>query len=1010
MLILGIYTRYNHKRKVVVVTPGAYPRPRGGDRPVGEGHRGGESGRPAGAGHRRRAVQLRRAVAAPPAGRATPAGWSTSSSSTIARVAELLGAPALAAPGPPPAHQRHPHRGDPRRAGRGAGRLRHRSPTTRPRSLALDRTFAELRAARRPRSTRSPARAQRAAEVVRLFRADPGAPGRPLLRRARPGRAAAARGRPAPTGPGHRVPAARSARLDAAAGRAARRPRHHPPRSGRRRHVDRVISARRPRRRGAGRGARRGRARRSGHAAAPHRDPVAGRRALRRPRPPAPRRRRHPAQRPGRHHARPHRSPARALARLLALPDRRFRRDDVMAWLASAPILEVAGERGRRAGQPVGRRVGRRRRHRGRRPVARPPHRLRQRRRPSARPRWPRKTTSSRGGSSASTPASTGPGGCGVSSPSCSPPSSRARIAHGPTFSEWAAGLLDRYLGRRRAPLRLARRASRRPVAPSARRSTSWRRSTSVARQRPRVDLARFRQAVDAELATPAAAPRAIRSRRVHRAISAPRRGTDFDVVHRRSAWSRARLPSRPVRGRAAAGPRARARRAARSRCGGERIDAEFGRLPAALAAGAPADAALSRAPIPAAGASACRRVGCRDETHAAAKHVDSFQHGVVAGAPASLLDYDLRDLLDWIERGGEPVDHALAAEVPSFGAGLVAADFRASTAFTSFDGNVGAGHGRPVRRGRAPTRRPASRPTPTARRATSINGCCGSARPSTPRRSGASARSTRARCSTACWSSSSPARSKIRPARNEARLLELAEAAFDDYDARGLTGVPLLWRYERELMRREFASFFATDDDGAEPLAAELGFGVGGEEPVVLTLPDGAQVGFRGSADRVDRMPDGTIRVTDYKTGARRRLRGHHRRRSHRSRRQAAAAALRPGGAGRASATTTRRSSARYWFVSEKPEAARGHGARRRGDAGALPRRARRPRRRHHRRPVPGPARRRGHVARRLGQLRALRLRPRLHRPTATGRGSGVRTSARARARTSSWPKARRQ
>jgi hypothetical protein len=103
---------------------------------------------------------------------------------------------------------------------------------------------------------------------------------------------------------------------------------------------------------------------------------------------------------------------------------------------------------------------------------------------------------------------------------------------------------------------------------------------------------------------------------------------------------------------------------------------------------------------------------------------------------------------------------------------------------------------------------------------------------------------------------------------RTEARLLELAEAAFADYQARGLTGLPLLWRYERELMLREFVMFLVEDDDGAVPLAAELRFGQDGEVPVVLTLPDGREVGFRGSADRVDRMPDGSIRVTDYKTG----------------------------------------------------------------------------------------------------------------------------------------------
>ncbi len=48
-----------------------------------------------------------------------------------------------------------------------------------------------------------------------------------------------------------------------------------------------------------------------------------------------------------------------ALTQLLALPDRRYRRDDVVAWLASAPIIETAGGRESIVGQPVGRRVRR---------------------------------------------------------------------------------------------------------------------------------------------------------------------------------------------------------------------------------------------------------------------------------------------------------------------------------------------------------------------------------------------------------------------------------------------------------------------------------------------------------------------------------------------------------------------------------------------------------------------------------------------------------------------------
>ena len=49
--------------------------------------------------------------------------------------------------------------------------------------------------------------------------------------------------------------------------------------------------------------------------------------------------------------------------------------------------------------------------------------------------------------------------------------------------------------------------------------------------------------------------------------------------------------------------------------------------------------------------------------------------------------------------------------------------------------------------------------------------------------------------------------------------------------------------------------------------LAFELAFGRG-EKPGPFTLPDGRVLLTNGRADRVDEMPDGTLRVVDYKTG----------------------------------------------------------------------------------------------------------------------------------------------
>ena len=247
---------------------------------------------------------------------------------------------------------------------------------------------------------------------------------------------------------------------------------------------------------------------------------------------------------------------------------------------------------------------------------------------------------------------------------------------------------------------------------------------------------------------------------------------------------------------------------------------------------------------------------------------VESFLHGVTSSAPASLFDYDLRDLIDWTERGGHALDHVLAAELPSFGAGLVAAGFRDATDFTRYDGNIGPGHIDPLDAAApmSPTSLEKYAVCPAQYFYGKVLGLGAPDRPEAIRRIAPITKGSLVHeileqfvldvlDDPSAWS--------------EAHLLDLAEARFDVYQERGLTGTPLLWRYERELMRRELDRFFEADDDGCEPLAAELTFGHDGEAPVVLRLPDGREIGFRGTADRVDRTRAGAIRVTDYKTGS---------------------------------------------------------------------------------------------------------------------------------------------
>ncbi|MGY4770676.1 PD-(D/E)XK nuclease family protein [Kribbella sp. CWNU-51] len=111
-------------------------------------------------------------------------------------------------------------------------------------------------------------------------------------------------------------------------------------------------------------------------------------------------------------------------------------------------------------------------------------------------------------------------------------------------------------------------------------------------------------------------------------------------------------------------------------------------------------------------------------------------------------------------------------------------------------------------------------------------------------------------------------------PWTTEQRSLLLAIGAdlADQFEAEGLTGHPRLWQRERLRVLGDLMVLL-TDDDrwrverDASVVASELRFGFDGEPPVEIPVPSG-RVLLRGSADKVDLGADGTIYVTDVKTG----------------------------------------------------------------------------------------------------------------------------------------------
>jgi ATP-dependent helicase/nuclease subunit B len=107
------------------------------------------------------------------------------------------------------------------------------------------------------------------------------------------------------------------------------------------------------------------------------------------------------------------------------------------------------------------------------------------------------------------------------------------------------------------------------------------------------------------------------------------------------------------------------------------------------------------------------------------------------------------------------------------------------------------------------------------------------------------------------------------------ARLAEIAQARAIDFQQRGLTGHPRLWARESLRIATDLAAMLDDDDRwratvGAGVRASELPFGIKGEPAVELVVPSG-RVLMRGSADKVDVGADGSIYVTDIKTGSQR-------------------------------------------------------------------------------------------------------------------------------------------
>jgi RecB family exonuclease len=114
---------------------------------------------------------------------------------------------------------------------------------------------------------------------------------------------------------------------------------------------------------------------------------------------------------------------------------------------------------------------------------------------------------------------------------------------------------------------------------------------------------------------------------------------------------------------------------------------------------------------------------------------------------------------------------------------------------------------------------------------------------------------------------------------RQRQRLQEIGAARASSYEASGVSGHRALWALTRTSLLATLGWMLDNDDlwragQDARVLASELAFGFGGY-PEVLIGVDGGELRFQGSADKVDQRRDGTLLVTDLKSGSARKFRG---------------------------------------------------------------------------------------------------------------------------------------
>ncbi|MFN8052846.1 MAG: PD-(D/E)XK nuclease family protein [Acidimicrobiales bacterium] len=252
---------------------------------------------------------------------------------------------------------------------------------------------------------------------------------------------------------------------------------------------------------------------------------------------------------------------------------------------------------------------------------------------------------------------------------------------------------------------------------------------------------------------------------------------------------------------------------------------------------------------------------------------------GGIVGAPvfASVDERDLADVARWTARGGDPVAHPATLPVRR---GLDAQLARRSPAFTEWDGNLA---GAPVA---GPSTEHAWSPTRLQHWAECgfkyyLGHVLGLSDRDEPERildldpldRGRGVHEVLERFMAEAIERGAPDPDQPWSAADHERIRAIATEVFAEYEFGGRTGRALHWRLTNADLLDSLDDFLLDDDahralTRSRPEFVEYPFGDGTAPPALVELPDGRTLRFRGVADRIDRVDDRRVVVSDYKTG----------------------------------------------------------------------------------------------------------------------------------------------